>query len=140
MFSKSCQYAVQAILYITLNAKYKNAIGLKEIADSQNIPIHYLSKIMQLLVKHKILSSITGPKGGFRLNKSPDKLKLIRIVRIVDGLDMLEQCSLGIKKCSDKAPCPIHDDYKIIRDHIKALWSSKTITQLCSDIENKQLF
>ena len=77
MFSRSCQYALQAVLYITLHQKKKSNVGLKEISSSQGIPLHFLSKILQSLVKADILTSIKGPNGGFRLNISPDELKLI---------------------------------------------------------------
>ena len=138
MFSKSCQYALQAILYIALHSKNQSAIGLKDIAGSQKIPIHFLSKILQNLVKHKILTSTKGPNGGFTLNKSPDRLKLIKIVEIVDGLDIFDLCGIGLKACSDKTPCPIHFEYKMVKNKTKELLSSKTLTQLCQDVENGQ--
>lgn len=138
MFSRSCQYALQAILYITLHSKNKSAVGLKDIAGSQKIPIHFLSKILQNLVKHKVLLSTKGPNGGFSLSKSPNKLKLIKIVEIVDGLDVFDRCGIGLKACSDKKPCPIHFEYKVVKDKTLEFLNSKTLSELCEDIQNGQ--
>ena len=138
MFSRSCQYALQAILYITLHSSEKGVVGLKQIAGSQKIPLHFLSKILQNLVKHKILLSTKGPNGGFSLNVSPTRLKLIRIVEVVDGLDIFDRCGIGLKACSDKTPCPIHFEYKVVKDKTMELLSSKTLSQLCEDIKNGQ--
>ena len=136
MFSKSCQYALQAILYITLHSNGKAPVGLRDIAGSQNIPIHFLSKILQNLVKQKVLVSTKGPTGGFTLNKSPHRLKLIKIVEIFDGLDIFDRCGIGLKTCSDKKPCPIHFEYKAVKDKTRELLNSKTLSELCEDVKN----
>jgi len=138
MFSRSCEYALQSILYITLHSRNGNAVGLKEICKSQKVPLHFVSKILQQLVKHKILNSIRGPNGGFSLNISPHKLRLIRIVELIDGLDIFDRCGIGLKKCSDKTPCPIHFDYKVVKEKIHSLLTEKTLSELCDDLDKGQ--
>lgn len=138
MFSRSCEYALQSILYITLHSRNGKAVGLKEISKSQKIPLHFLSKILQQLVKHKTLNSTKGPNGGFSLNISPHKLRLIRIVELIDGLDIFDRCGIGLKKCSDKTPCPIHFDYKVVKEKIRSLLTEKTLSELCDDLDKGQ--
>lgn len=135
MFSKSCEYALQSILFIALHSKGGTSIGLKEISESQNIPLHFLSKILQQLVKQGILKSTKGPNGGFSLNVSPKKIRLIRIVEVIDGLNMFDNCGIGLKRCSDHTPCPIHFEYKIVKEKIKQLLSHKTLLELSEDVE-----
>lgn len=134
MFSKSCEYALQAMLYIALYADKGKNIGLKEIAENQEIPVHFLSKILQLLVKHKLINSTKGPNGGFFLLMSPKKITLLEIVKIIDGEDIFDRCGIGLKKCSDKTPCPIHNEFKIIKNNIKQGLSKKSIAELCKDV------
>ncbi len=134
MFSRSCEYALQSILYITLHGEKNKAVGLKEISESQQVPLHFLSKILQQLVKQKVLISTKGPHGGFSLNIPPEELRLITIVEIIDGLDIFDRCGIGLKQCSDKTPCPIHFDYKIVKEKIHKLLSEKTLSQLCHDV------
>ena len=136
MFSKSCQYALQAILYIAMFGEAEKPITLKSIASTQDIPIHFLGKIMQILAKNKIVKSTTGPRGGFYLLKSPKKFYLIEIVEAIDGLDIFDQCGIGFKKCSDLSPCPLHEDFKKVKQEIKNLLSSKSVAELCNDVKN----
>ncbi|TRX59411.1 Rrf2 family transcriptional regulator [Fulvivirga sp. M361] len=136
MFSKSCEYALQAILYICLNAQKNRPVGLKDIAEAQKIPLHFLSKVLQELVKHKVLDSAKGPKGGFSLVDDPNNMYLLKIVEIVDGSDLFDRCGIGLKECSDEYPCPIHFDYQLVKEKIKNLLSEKTIYQLCIDVKN----
>jgi len=137
MFSRTCQYALQAVLYIALHTRNNGGrmIGLKEISASQDIPLHFLSKILQILVKNKILTSTKGPSGGFALNISSDNLTLLEIVQVIDGLDIFDRCGIGMKICSDKAPCPIHQDYKIVKNKIRSLLEKKTLSELCEDVQ-----
>jgi Rrf2 family protein len=136
MFSTSCHYALQAMLFIALHASKEENIGLQVIAEKQDIPKHFLSKILQILVKHKLLISMKGPKGGFNLNRPADKIKLIEVIEAIDGLDIFNQCGIGFKKCSDAHPCPIHHDYKNVRDQVENLFRNKTLKELTEDVEN----
>jgi len=134
MFSRSCEYALQGVLYIALHSKNGQAVGLKEIAESLKIPMHFLSKILQLLVRHRILASLKGPNGGFLLSEAPENLTLFKIVEIVDGLGIFDRCGIGLKVCSDETPCPIHHKYKILKEDIKNLLKEKTIAALSDEI------
>jgi Rrf2 family protein len=135
MFSKSCEYALQAVIYIALHGQGGKNVGLKDIAESQDVPLHFLSKILQLLVRHGILTSTKGPHGGFSLKRSQDKLYLKEIVELTDGLEIFNRCGIGLKACSDATPCPIHFDYQVVKDKIKDLLESKSLSDLIKDIE-----
>ena len=136
MFSKTCQYALQAVLYIGARSVENRNVGLKEIADSQEIPSHFLSKILQDLVKRDILDSIKGPNGGFFFNKSPKQLKLIKIVELIDGTSIWDRCGIGLKSCSDQNPCPVHHQFKELKANIKSMLTEKSVADLASDINS----
>ncbi|MGF1671072.1 MAG: RrF2 family transcriptional regulator [Balneolaceae bacterium] len=135
MFSTSCHYALQAMLYIALHSSEDKNVDLKQIAHEQGIPKHFLSKILQLLVKNKLLISMKGPTGGFRLNRPSDKITLIEIIEAIDGLDVFTQCGIGFKKCNDSNPCPIHHDFKKVREKVRSLFQEKTLRELTEDIK-----
>lgn len=124
------------MFYIASHSTEEKNISLNEIASDKNIPQHFLSKILQLLVKHKLLISMKGPNGGFRLNRAPEDITLIEIVKAIDGLDIFNQCGIGFRECNEEDPCPIHTDYKRIRDHVRDLFETKTLEALTEDILN----
>ncbi|WP_138429165.1 RrF2 family transcriptional regulator [Fodinibius saliphilus] len=136
MFSASCHYGLQAMFYIALHSTEKNNVDLSEIAAEQSIPKHFLSKILQLLVKHKLLVSRKGPNGGYNLNRPADEISLLQIVEAIDGLDIFDQCGIGFRKCNPEKPCPIHNDYKKIRDRVYKLFEEKTLVTLNEEIKN----
>lgn len=135
MFSASCHYGLQAMFYIALHASDERNVDLNEIANEQNIPKHFLSKILQLLVKHKLLISMKGPNGGYNLNRPADEVTLLEIVEAIDGLDIFNQCGIGFRKCDPEKPCPIHKDYKLIRDRVYNLFKNKTLVALNEEMK-----
>ena len=121
------------MLHIAYHHDGKKNIDLTQIAKEQDIPKHFLSKILQLLVKKKLLISTKGPSGGFRLVNSPDSIHLIEIIDAIDGMGVFTQCGIGFKQCDDENPCPIHDDYKKVRNNVRDLFEDKSLQELVED-------
>ena len=136
MFSTSCHYALQAMLFIALRSEKDKNVDLASISDELDIPRHFLSKILQLLVKHKLLLSMKGPTGGFKLSKPAAEINLIKIVEVIDGLEVFNRCGIGFKQCDDQAPCPIHFEFSQVRLQVEELFETKTLDELTKDIED----
>ena len=82
MFTKSCQYAIRAVIYMTEQKAHTKNLGVKEIADALQVPQQFLAKILQQLSKHNLISSVKGPNGGFYINEANAKVTLLDIVVI----------------------------------------------------------
>jgi Rrf2 family protein len=104
-------------------------IGIKEISKGIDAPEHFLAKILQDLSRKGIVQSIKGPNGGFYLNKSDMQNTLADIVKAVDGDKLFTGCGLGLKVCSEKNPCPLHDEFKLIRKKIHHILESSTVAE-----------
>lgn len=135
MFSTSCHYGLQAMIYIALHSTNDKNVDLGQIAEKQEIPKHFLSKILQMLVKRGLLNSMKGPTGGFSLKRPADEITLIEVIDAIDGLDVFTQCGIGFKRCDDDHPCPIHNEYKQVRNNIRELFETKTLLELSEDIK-----
>ncbi len=134
MFSRSCEYGLQAMIYISLHSNSKDMVTLEQIAKSQQIPQPFLSKILQRLVKHKLIGSRKGRNGGFYFLKPPEKITLLEIVKTINGTDLLDGCVLGFSNCSDRNPCPVYKEFKSVKDRIKQILISKSLQTLSDDI------
>jgi Rrf2 family transcriptional regulator, iron-sulfur cluster assembly transcription factor len=138
MFSKSCDYGILATFYIAQNSNEKKFVGLKEIADATSIPPHFLSKVLSILVKSKILSSIKGFNGGFKLRKSSTEVNMLDIIKAIDGTDIFDTCLLGLKECSDENPCLIHERYKNIKENFITLLTEETLQTLSDHLKSRK--
>lgn len=140
MLSKSCVYALRAIVYVGHNGSENHKIGIKEIGEELELPFHFLSKILQRLVKHQIIQSTKGPNGGFYISDEAKQVNILRIIDLIDGLSFFEKCGLGLKQCAETHPCPLHNDFKIFRDGLYQLFVKKTIADLIIKIEDGNAF
>ncbi|MEO7088092.1 MAG: Rrf2 family transcriptional regulator [Bacteroidia bacterium] len=138
MFSQKCKYAIRTILYLAAKSKDGEKMDIKKLSKALKIPTPFLSKILQELVPKKIISSVKGPNGGFFLTEQNLQLPVIKIIEAIDGLALFEACGLGLKSCCDKHPCPIHNDFKIVRDLLKSTFSNQTIRELAKEINSKR--
>lgn len=98
--SRSTGYGLLAAGYIARNEK--NGIVLSQtISKEYNIPLEYLLKILQQLVRANILRSKRGPRGGFLLSKPMGKITMLDIIEAVDG-PMASQLNLDEHSKRDK--------------------------------------
>lgn len=139
MFSKACEYGIRAVMYIVAKTRNGSKAGIREIARFTDSPEPFIAKILQLLSKKGIISSTKGPNGGFFVDGSP-RIALIDIVRALDGDSLFLSCGLGIKNCSERKPCPIHDQYKAIRENLIAMLKKSYVQDLADGVVKGETF
>ena len=127
MVSKTCEYAIRAMLYIAQKSKSGNKVGVKEIGKAIDSPEPFIAKILQDLGRNGLVLSSKGPNGGFYLDDAGLKKNLADIVNAIDGNKLFAGCGLGLKSCSEKKPCPIHDEFVPVRKKIKTMLQSATL-------------
>jgi len=138
ILSNTSKYGIRAVIYLAKYAEKGEKIGIKKIAKDLEIPMPFLGKILQILAKHKVLSSTKGPHGGFGLGKEAADISLLNIVTILEGDELFETCLISLEPCSsrnrDKAPCAIHGKFEKIRASVIELFEKETIENLKEEL------
>ncbi|RYG42622.1 MAG: transcriptional regulator, partial [Chitinophagaceae bacterium] len=70
------------------------------------------------------VQSVKGPNGGFFLNEKSKKYTVADVVKAIDGDKLFTGCGMGLKNCSEKKPCPLHDRFKATRIQIHDMLKS----------------
>ena len=137
MFSKACEYGIKAAVFIAVKSHQESRVSLNEIAMEINSPIAFTAKVLQQLRKNGIIDSVKGPKGGFEINKNKVAIiKLNTIVSAIDGDSIYIGCGLGFQYCNEDKPCPIHHQFKLIRNDLKQMLETTSLLDLSNDINN----
>ena len=77
-------YALQAIM--TLGRRYgAETVKIRDIAIDSDLPEKFLELILLEMKNARIVESVRGAKGGYRLRRPPEDIKLSEIIRLVDG-------------------------------------------------------
>lgn len=136
MLSLTCKTAIKAVIFLASKFESGEKAGIIEIAEFINASEHTVGKMLQVLVKEEIINSTKGPTGGFYITAKHKNQAIIKIIDAIDGKEVFDQCGLGLSKCSATHPCPIHNDYKIIRDQFKAMCQQKRVNDLCETVND----
>ena len=137
MFSKACEYAIKATIYIAQQSLQNKRVNVKDVAASVNAPIAFTAKILQQLCREGVLESNRGKQGGFFFTlEEQKKITIFRVVNIFDGDGLFTNCALGLNKCSSENPCPVHDDFKEVRNGLISMTQKYTFHDLALKTES----
>jgi Rrf2 family protein len=100
MITQKTRYALRSLLFL-VEVGRGDAVRLQQIAETQRVPRKYLELIMLDLKKAGIVTSVRGPKGGYRLTRSPQDISFGEVVRAIEGPIALISCASG----NFYAPC-----------------------------------
>ncbi|SEA25501.1 RrF2 family transcriptional regulator [Psychroflexus halocasei] len=136
MFSKACEYGIKAAVFITQQSIVNKRVSLGDISDNIDSPKAFTAKVLQILTRENIIQSLRGAHGGFYISETKyNNVKLKDIVYAIDGDKIYNGCALGFKKCNKNRPCPMHYQFKSIRDDLKSVLSTTSLHDLATDVE-----
>ncbi len=113
---KTTQNAIAAMSRLAeLYADASRSVTSRELAESRNLPIPLVAKILTVLSRNGLITGSPGPGGGYRLAKPPSKIHLkdvaVLFERETEGL-----CAYGPGWCGHGTPCPIHDSVSKMKE------------------------
>lgn len=131
--SKKTEYGLRALIELTMQYN-RVPLQRREIARRQQIPLQYLEQILLRLRNAGLLASRRGVGGGYSLIKSPDRLTLGQVIRILDGPLAPIGCvsKTAYQKCRDcpyarKVHCPLQSAMAKVRNAIAGILDHYTL-------------
>jgi Rrf2 family transcriptional regulator, iron-sulfur cluster assembly transcription factor len=131
MISKAAQYAIRTLVHLA-GRSASEACPVRDIAEATGIPQPFLAKLVGQLVQGRLVDSFKGPGGGIRLARPPHRIDVLEVVRAVDGAAVFDGCFLGLQRCGEDEPCPMHEDWKVFRERLKKNLGETTIAELAT--------
>jgi len=134
ILSVTCTTAIKAVIHL---AKLEDGVkaGVRDIAKAIKGSEHTVGKLLQVLVRAEVICSLKGPAGGFYVTTKQKNQPIINIIYSIDGKQVFDQCGLGLSKCSSTRPCPLHKEYKLIRDEFESLCRRSKVGKLCEMVD-----
>ena len=126
--SRSTGYAILAVGYIAQNQK-QGIILSQSVSKKYNIPLEYLLKILQQLVRANVLRSKRGPRGGFNLAQPAKKITMLQIIEAVEG-PMISQLNLKEQARGEKFAARAEKNYEKAIAQAKSVFEKAKLTDL----------
>jgi Rrf2 family iron-sulfur cluster assembly transcriptional regulator len=112
----------------------EEAVSTKLMANQEKISYPIACKLMQKLQKHKLVESMMGPKGGFRLSRKPSQINALEIIEVIQGPVSVNRCLLDVYECPRRLRCPINDKLTELQNYMKSYLEEVSLNVL---VENK---
>lgn len=135
--SSACEYAIRALTYMAASPPGTRLLA-RNVAAHERVPGPFLGKIFQTLVRANILVSNKGPGGGFSITRDPKSITLFDIYNAIDGTTYLDGCAVGLARCSDETPCPLHERWKPVRERIRTYLQTTTLADMAEATRKKR--
>jgi Rrf2 family protein len=126
--SRSTGYAILAVGYVAQHHQ-EGIILSQSISKQYDIPLEYLLKILQQLVRANVLRSKRGPRGGFSLARPLKKINLLQVIESVEG-PMVSTLNLGEQSKNEKFAVKAEKVYEKALEQAKAVFSKTKISDL----------
>jgi Rrf2 family protein len=127
LLASPTRYAILALVSMGEDGSFRLA---KDLARHLGLPGPYLAKILQALSAARILESMRGPHGGFRLNRPAHRISLQDVVVTMEGGEPLDGCLLGDDHCGAGGQCPLHPGWNRIQEQLQEVLVKTTIRDL----------
>ena len=82
--TRASSYALHAVAFMAVQ-KHDRPVASHNIAQARGIPERFLLKVLKPLVSARVLLSIKGPNGGYRLARPASEISMLEILEAVDG-------------------------------------------------------
>jgi len=131
LLTKDTDYAVRALLIL---AQSKGEfVSVREIAKKQNMPYHFLRRVLRELIKNKIVIAKEGGRGGVKIGKDPASVKIKDLIKIFQGDIRFLECRLRGKVCRNYSGCTLREKIQKIEDMAVKAFSKITLKALIGD-------
>jgi len=97
--------AIAAVIDIALQGR-SGPVAAKALASRHRLPPRHLEPVRQALVRHGILKSVRGPRGGYELAREWSRITADEILRAAGTLDDIESKPIDQSKLLDQVVMP----------------------------------
>jgi Rrf2 family protein len=131
--SKKTDYALLALSYLA-RLEGTRAANTREIAEQFDIPVEMLAKILQTLAKSRLITSTSGPTGGYRLARPATEITVAAAIEAIDGPPAIAQClKPDGNRCEQIGKCTIRKPLTRINMRILQMLSLISLAEISSD-------
>lgn len=131
LYSRGCEYALRALQVMVEEPRRCSTVG--SLCRKAGIPEHFTRKMLQPLVRAKILKSSRGPGGGFTFTRDPAEIPLLDVVLAIESTPRYDFCILHNSHCDEQAPCPLHHMWAPIKEAAHRMLETHVVADLAAN-------
>jgi Rrf2 family protein len=132
--SKKADYALIAMKHLTQHKGEAGSTSAREIAEQYDIPLELMAKVLQRLVRSRLLASTQGTRGGYTLQRPATSISVADVIQAIDGPFTVTACSSDDHDCEQFEKCSIRDPLWRLRERIVRALDTVSVAELAGDM------
>ncbi len=124
--SRESEYALKGLIALAAEGGAR-PLMLSEIALREELPLSFLSKIFQKLLRQGLVVSHRGVERGYTLAREARAISLRSILEAIEGPDLFDRCVFSHRPCGGEHPCLVHSAWRDVRPQIQAKFETTTL-------------
>ena len=133
--SKKSDYALIAMKHLATRPDGGGSASAREISEAYDIPLELLAKVLQRLVRARLLASEQGTRGGYRLGRNASLISVADVIQAVDGPVTVTACSTDDHNCDQYTKCSIRDPLWKIKNRIVEALSTVSVAEMAVEAD-----
>lgn len=133
--SKKSDYALMAMKHLATRTDGGASASAREISEAYDIPLELLAKVLQRLVRARLLVSVQGTRGGYRMGRPPSQISVADVIQAVDGPVTVTACSTDDHNCDQYSKCSIRDPLWKIKNRILDALNTVSVAEMAAEAE-----
>jgi Rrf2 family protein len=133
--SKKSDYALMAMKHLALRTDGGASSSAREMSEAYDIPLELLAKVLQRLVRARLLVSVQGTRGGYRLGRPATAISVADVIQAVDGPVTVTACSTDDHNCDQYSKCSIRDPLWKIKNRIYDALNTVSVAEMAAESE-----
>ena len=131
--SQKSDYALMAMKHLALRTDGGASSSAREMSEAYDIPLELLAKVLQRLVRARLLVSVQGTRGGYRLGRPATAISVADVIQAVDGPVTVTACSTDDHNCDQYSKCSIRDPLWKIKNRILETLTTVSVAEIAAD-------
>jgi Rrf2 family protein len=131
--SKKSDYALISMKHLAMRPDASSSA--REISEAYDIPLELLAKVLQRLVRARLLVSLQGTRGGYRLGRQAAQISVADVIQAVDGPVTVTACSDTDHDCDQYTKCSIRDPLWKIKNRIIEALSTVSVAEMAAEVD-----
>ncbi len=126
--TRRTDYALRSLIYLAGRADER--VNAAEIGAEMDVALPILHQVLAELQRAGLVTSLSGPRGGYQLARNPSELTLLEILETMEGPIRQGECALRGGPCHWDQVCAVHPAWSEAREGFASALASHTLAEV----------
>ena len=129
--TKLADYGVMLMSYMA--GHEQRLCKASDVAKALHLPLPTVSKLLKKLTQNKIIESVRGVHGGYRLARSSSDISVQDVIQSLEGPIALTECSLANNQCDQLHVCKVQNNWQRISHAVHNALKEVSMADMVND-------